>query len=137
MIRNLIVFLIIMAVVLVSGCAPSSAKCKPRLGLAELRSLKVDAAGKDAEAAYRSGDHRLIGVYGFSLEVPGLAGNPYDHKNEIRMLNGTGDAFCTKEEQALNHNARLYARKYNEAMLERLRSDASNSGAAQPTRARP
>lgn len=123
MIRNLVVLLVILAVVLASGCTPSSAKCKPKPGLAELRLLKVEAAGNDAQAAYRSGDHRLIGVYGFSLEVPGLAGNPYDHKDEIRMLDGTGDAFCTDEEQTLNHNARLYAKRYNEGMLNRLRSD--------------
>ena len=81
------------------------------------------AAINDAQAAYKSGDHRLIGVYGISVEVPGLAGNPYDHKDEIRMLDGTGDAFCTDEEQTLNHNARLYAKRYNEAMLNRLRID--------------
>lgn len=32
---------------------------------------------------------------------------------------------CTKEEQSINRNARLYAKTYNEAMLDRLKSGSS------------
>jgi hypothetical protein len=83
-----------------------------------LRQLKVDQAATDAEAAYKSGDHRFLGLYGFSIEVPGFNGNPYEHKGEIRMLNGTGDVYCTDEERVLNVNARIYAKKYNEAIFK-------------------
>lgn len=89
--------------------------------MSELRSLKVDHAASDATAAYKSGDHRLIGVYGYSVEIPGFNGDPYQHKNETRMLDGTGDVFCTKEEELLNNNARVYAKKYNEAILLQLK----------------
>jgi len=82
-----------------------------------LKKLKASEASKDAEAAYNSGDHRLLGVYGFSVEVPGFRGNPYEHKDEIRMLDGTGDVYCTDEERMLNKNARIYAKKYNETIL--------------------
>jgi hypothetical protein len=98
----------------------------PKKGLSELRLLKVEEASKDAEVAYKYGDLRLIGVYGYSVEVPGFTGNPYDHKDEIRMLDGTGDAYCTDEEQSLNKNARIYAKKYNETMLDQLKIKALN-----------
>jgi hypothetical protein len=61
------------------------------------------------------------GVYGYSVEVPGYDGDPYAHKSKIRMLDSTGDAFCTKEEADLNYNARAYTRKYNETMLFKLK----------------
>ena len=125
MIRSL-AFLVISTVTLITGCGRSSPYCTPRQGVSELRLLKLDKASKDAEIAYKSGDHRLLGVYGISVDVPGLSGNPYDHKNEIRMLDGTGDAYCTNEEHVLNHNARLYAKKYNDAMLDQLHRNASN-----------
>lgn len=90
--------------------------------MSELKLLKVDRAVSDAEAAYKSGDRRLIGVYGYSVEIPGFNGDPYQHKNETKMLDGTGDVFCTKEEELLNQNARIYAKKYNEAMLLQLKA---------------
>lgn len=43
------------------------------------------------------------------------------------MLDGTGDAYCTKEEADLNHRARVYAWKYNEVMLSRLKPAAVDS----------
>ncbi len=89
--------------------------------LVELRSLKVTNATEDATSAYARGDARLLGVYGYSVEVPGYGGNPYTHKSKIRMLDGTGDVFCTQEEAGLNRNAKAYARKYNEAMLLKLK----------------
>lgn len=91
------------------------------MGLEELRSLKLNNATEDATNAYARGDARLLGVYGFSVEVPGYDGAPYPHKSKIRILEGTGDAFCTREEADLNHNARTYARKYNDTMLDKLR----------------
>ena len=90
-------------------------------------------AATEADRAYARGDARLIGVYGFAVEVPGYDGDPYAHKADIRMLDGTGDAYCTKEEADLNHSARVYARKYNEVMLAWLKRAAADS-TAQPIR---
>lgn len=104
----------------VTGCGRPMAACAPRAGLSELRALKVDHAAVDAATAYRSGDHRLLGVYGFALDVPAFCGDPYAHADRVRVLAGTGDAFCSREEQALNANARAYAKNYNQAMLAEL-----------------
>jgi hypothetical protein len=55
-------------------------------------------------SAFAKGDARLIGVYSFSVEVPGYDGDPYPRKGKIRMLEGTGGAFCINEERDFNHN---------------------------------
>jgi len=93
--------------------------------------LNPNNAAADAERAYARGDAQLIGVYGYAVEVPGYVGDPYAHKADIRMLDGTGDAYCTTEEADLNRSARIYARKYNEVMLARLKRAAADS-TAQP-----
>jgi hypothetical protein len=118
---------ILVVALALSACSHPAATCNPSTqsehskGLGELRSLKLNNASEDAASAYTRGDARLLGVYGFSVEVPGYDGDPYAHKGKIRMFEGTGDAFCTKEEMDLNHNARAYARKYNETMLLKLK----------------
>ncbi len=99
-----------------SPCNPSTQNEHSK-GLGAIRSLKLYNATKDAEKSYARGDARLLGVYGFSVEVPAYNGDPFAHKSEIRMIDGTGDAFCTDEEADLNRNARAYARKYNETIL--------------------
>jgi hypothetical protein len=122
----------LVAALALSACSHPAVTCGPSTqsehskGLGELRSLKLNNAGEDAASAYARNDTRLLGVYGFSVEVPGYDGDPYAHKQKIRMFDGTGDAFCTKEEVDLNHNARAYARKYNETMLFKLKQAGVN-----------
>ena len=115
------IVLILVASLALSACSHPAVTCDPPKGLGELRTLKLNNATEDAASAYARGDARLLGVYGYSVEVPGYAGDPYAHKSNIRMLEGTGDASCTKEEADLNHNARAYVRKYNETMLSKLK----------------
>lgn len=118
--RRAYVFFAIFSFLSMAGCDRSPGECSPRNGVSELAALKVDHASSDALAAFKAGDHRLLGVYGYSTEVPGFNGDPHEHKDEIRMLEGTGDVFCTKKEEMLNRNARLYAKQYNETMLGQL-----------------
>ena len=118
-------FLLVIFAFALLGCGRSPTACTPRKGVADLRSLKVDQAANDAASAFHSGNHRFLGVYGYSVEIPGLAGDPYLHVNETKMLEGTSDVFCTEEEEVLNKNARSYARKYNEAMLNLINSKKS------------
>jgi hypothetical protein len=119
--KNSPIVLTLVTSLALSACSHPAATCDPSKGLGELSSLKLNNATEDAASAYTRGDTRLLGVYGFSVEVPSYAGDPYARNGKIRMLEGTGDAFCTKEEAALNHNARAYARKYNETMLFKLK----------------
>ena len=119
--------LVLTASLLLSACTHPAATCDPSsqsehsVSLGKLKALKLNNATEDATNAFAKGDTRLLGVYGFALEVPGYLGDPYSHKSSIRILDGTGDAFCTKEEQDLNHNARAYAKKYNQTMLYKLK----------------
>ncbi|WP_424683379.1 hypothetical protein [Frateuria sp. YIM B11624] len=114
------------AAVSITGCDRRVAACATRSGLAELRKLKVPRAETDAISAYRSGDYRLLGVYGFAFEVPAYRGDPYAHPEAIRVLAGTGDAYCNAEEEQLNANARAYAKRYNKAMLAELAASHRN-----------
>ncbi|HET6805366.1 MAG TPA: hypothetical protein VFH59_08005 [Frateuria sp.] len=106
------------AIVLLTGCDRRVATCDHRSEVSELRELKLPRAESDAISAYKSGDRRLLAVYGFALEVPGYRGDFYAHPEMVRALAGTGDAYCDDEERQLNVNARAYAKRYNEVMLK-------------------
>jgi hypothetical protein len=103
--------LILAAACAQSFCGRATAACnletqsEHSMSVGVLKMLNLDNAAKDAAKAYASGDTQLLGVYGYSVEVPGYRGNPYAHKGMIRMLDGTGDVFCTEEEKDLNRNA--------------------------------
>jgi TPR repeat protein len=83
--------------------------------------LKEDDATADAKKAIAAGDFRLVGVYGYSVEVPGAPTDDWfevKSKYGIRMIEGTSDTESGPEEEAFNNNARSYARKYNEVILK-------------------
>lgn len=68
-------------------------------------------ARRDASKAWRSGDRRLIGIYAYAREVPGV-----EHPTlPVRMIEGTSDSGCTTD----NERVRAYAAGYN-AEISRL-----------------
>lgn len=94
--------------------APAEPECR------FLHSLKVDQARADADAAMRLGDHRLLGVYGFTLMIPGLDPEQRPDASQLRPIECTSDAFSSAEDRRLNDTAREYARRYNEVVLQAI-----------------
>ena len=79
----------------------------PRLAV-----INPASAAKDARLV-PSGQEYLLGVYGYTTEVPGA-----DRENlPVWMIVGTSDSECRE----LNARAREYASRFNQAMQSRLR----------------
>jgi hypothetical protein len=89
----------------------------------ELRSLNVENAVEDARKALKAGDRNVLGVYGYTTDVPGLPPalreDPRSLRTTygIRMIEGTTDAPSSEEHEKLNDNAYRYAEKYNQTIL--------------------
>jgi hypothetical protein len=81
----------------------------------QVAQLKIDTAEADAKAAMARGDMRLLAVYGFTVEVPGVVESvaAARQKYGLRMLEGTGDALKSPRDKITNEIARKYAAKYN------------------------
>jgi hypothetical protein len=101
--------------VVVSACGPA----------ADLRS--ADAAS-DARAAIAKGDARLLGVAGFSVEVPGVAleVEQAEQLYGVRVVERTGDVYENGVSKARNEKARRYAALYNKAVVTALPPEKRN-----------
>jgi hypothetical protein len=92
----------------------------PSGNCAYLEGLRPENASADAERAVSHGDTHLLGVNGFTLEVPGAATN-YEfaagHK-AVRPIECTSDYRVSVKHQQLNETAHVYAGRYNRRVLE-------------------
>jgi hypothetical protein len=82
-----------------------------------LRLFIVSHAVSEARKAFSSNDRRLLGVSGMGLEVPGFSGDPGSYTYGVKMIDGTSDVACSKENWQLNRNAWQYAKQYNQEMI--------------------
>jgi hypothetical protein len=73
---------------------------------------------KDCERAIARKDFRFVGVAGFALDVPGVADyqTRYWKSNGVKVIAGTSDVG----QRDFNEAARVYARRYNAALLKYL-----------------
>ncbi len=83
--------------------------------------MDSSSARRDALAAVRNDDCRLVAVYGFSTETPGA-----DHDSRQRLgyraIEGTSDYHVYPWDGEFNRRARDYALNYNRIILERCAS---------------
>ncbi len=81
--------------------------------------LKPESAESDARVAVAHGDRRLLAVYGYTIEVPGVrtAVTELKARYGLRMLEGTSDSYQSPGDQKLNENARRYASIYNRTVI--------------------
>lgn len=98
------------------GCGKPIA-CTPESKVGDLKLLVVSHAASDAKQALSKGDRRLLGFTGVGLEAPGFSGDPFSYSYGLRMIEGTSDVTCNKEDWHLNQNTWLYAKKYNQEMI--------------------
>jgi hypothetical protein len=90
--------------------------------IAELRAFIAVPVKARFEAALAARDSRFLGVYGYTLEVPGVPQAEADRisKNGVLGIPGTSDALVSEEHGALNERAREYAVEYNTLLLRHL-----------------
>ena len=75
----------------------------------------------DCESAFAAGDFHFVGVYGYSLELPGI---PEGFANLIRLekrykvVAGTSDNWRNGSDAAFNRTAQSYAEDYNKLLIE-------------------
>ena len=75
----------------------------------------------------------FLGVYGYSLEVPGLTVKQQRcvvGVEQVRPIEGTSDVLLCKRHARLQSSARNYAAKYNQAVLNHLADAGINVCAA-------
>ena len=77
--------------------------------------LNLNTATQDAALAYKRNDHHLIGIYGFTSEVPGAANS----KLPVRMIEATSDSNCLEENHAVRRYAAIYNRELDRLAIER------------------
>ncbi len=94
-----------------AGCQSSSehTEAQPSEDCSAVPNLDPGKAVQDAQASWRGRDMRLLGVYGYALDVPGAE----DTTGPVRTLHGTSDDGCIE----LNERARRYAAAYNKEIL--------------------
>lgn len=114
-------FIALMAIALV-GCTNRSASCKAQIEM--LEPIASRNPHGDVQRAIAAHDLRFIGVYGFSVDVPGMD----EHKNVVkdhglRMIDGTSDAPCDAQHSQLVREVTNYARSYNLELFEAIQAN--------------
>ena len=88
-----------------------------------LVSLRVEDAEIDANTAVGAKDFRLLALYGYSLDVPGLYF--YDHyaaldRGELRVIECTSDRIVSPRHLRLDDTAYEYAKRYNTVVFRAM-----------------
>jgi len=94
--------------------------CDDRIAL--LLWLEEADANLDAKQALKSGDTKLMAVYGFALTIPGVteeeSAKAYKSKN-YKAIEGTGDDLCSERHGELVIKANDYAVAYNKILTKK------------------
>jgi len=77
---------------------------------------------KDFETARRKGDLRFVGMMGYGLSVPGVPDyeKTYAKSVGVKIIPGTTDAITSQKQSQLEEAVRLYAKRYNQLLLQYL-----------------
>ena len=113
-VRHVVVVAMLLAALTACGSTQDSAS------VTKLRWVEHADAVADAAKALSLGDHRLVGVYGYTLIVPGIDSakqSSYVTRYGVRALEGTSDALESATHAALVNKAKEYALRYNSYIL--------------------
>jgi hypothetical protein len=88
-----------------------------RTGLDVLAKAEVAA---DVAAAKHRGDKRLIGIFGYALEIPGreTSSTTLPAGYSVTPIKGTSDAITSPTQERFQSRLRKYAALYNKGLLE-------------------
>ena len=91
--------------------------------LRELARLQTAAPEQDFATAWANQNTKFIGVYGFTLTLPGVPENRKPaliDKYGVNPVKGTGDYIEFPQTARLNAVATKYATRYNQLLLRKL-----------------
>lgn len=77
----------------------------------------------DFEKAVKHNDYRFVGIYGYSITVPGIPLKCLNIKKDVKPIEGTSDSSSSYEERKFNAIARVYADDYNFQLLKYLEGE--------------
>jgi hypothetical protein len=97
----------------------ASARAEEVVPVEVLKLRWIDQASPvaEAQAAIEQGDCALLGVYGYTLVVPGVGEarrQELEKECGVRPIDGTGDVWVNKEHGRLIQKATEYVRIYNQ-----------------------
>ena len=100
---------ILLVFIILASCSK-----EPTLEMSEalIQLLEKDPTTETLKA-FKKKDYRFMGVYGYSLTVPGLIGKCEYSYDDINPIEGTSDYMESYEEQLFNSVAQTYASNYN------------------------
>lgn len=75
---------------------------------------------KDFDQNIKNNDLRFVGIYGFTVIVPGVDEyrKEYSKTYGLRMIEGTSDSITSPNVEKLNRLATDYAKKYNALLVQ-------------------
>jgi hypothetical protein len=116
-------FFLLLVMTAVSACSRSSPEPNPVEVDQLKRFLEVSPEDRLAAARERSVRPPFLGVYGFSMSIPGLEEDQVTEyvKGNVSMIPGTSDASFSDEHSRLQPLAIDYAARYNRRLLAMLR----------------
>lgn len=100
----------------------------------ELNEIEGANPARDLQAAVARKDFRFVGIWGYTVEVPGLNENDKRIQEQgVRMIEGTSDALTNELAAKFQEKARSYAERYNHLLLDYLKKqDAKRPDGAAP-----
>lgn len=95
----------------------------------ELAALENKDPIVDAKNKIKQKDLQVLGIFGLSMTIPGISGNPYcwQEKMKVRIIKDTGDVLRCAEHQRLQGVAVQYATKYNGIIFNFLPDEQKNA----------
>jgi hypothetical protein len=116
--KHLLILLVVLGALIACRASQDSAS------VAKLRWVEYADPIVDAQNALASNDHRLVGVYGYVVSIPGLDISQwpdYQQRYGLRPIEGTSDALEGEEHARLVRKATEYAERYNRHVLRHVK----------------
>ena len=77
---------------------------------------------EDFKESVNRDDYRFVGVYGYSLTVPGVKLKCIEIDKDVKPIEATSDSDSSYEEEKFNAVAKVYAAYYNFQLIKYLES---------------
>ncbi|MGH7847889.1 MAG: hypothetical protein ACREQW_22325 [Candidatus Binatia bacterium] len=116
--KHLLPFLVVLGALVACRVSEDSAS------VAKLRWVEHADPIVDAQNALASNDHRLVGVYGYVISIPGVEMSQwptYQQRYGLRPIEGTSDTLEEEEHSRLVRKATKYAEHYNKHVLTHVK----------------